>query len=104
MRRRIERDLHDGAQQHLVTLSLILRGIRDRAPADIRVDLDEVYDGLAVTLQDLRDLSRGLHPAILVKAGLGPAVRALARRSPIPVRVQVQTDQGLYTTWGPAAD
>jgi signal transduction histidine kinase len=92
MRRRIERDLHDGAQQHLVTLSLILRGIRDRAPADIRVDLDEVYDGLAVTLQDLRDLSRGLHPAILVKAGLGPAVRALARRSPIPVRVQVQTD------------
>ena len=52
----------------------------------------QVYDGLAVTLTELRDLSRGLHPAILVEAGLGPAVRALARRSPLPVRVQVQTD------------
>ena len=52
----------------------------------------QVYDGLAVTLTELRDLSRGLHPAILVEAGLGPAVRALARRSRLPVRVQVQTD------------
>ena len=92
MRRRIERDLHDGVQQHLVTLSLMLRSIGDRAPADVRADLDKVYDGLAVTLTELRDLSRGLHPAILVEAGLGPAVRALARRSPLPVRVQVQTD------------
>ena len=92
MRRRIERDLHDGVQQHLVTLSLLLRGIRDRAPADIRADVDEVYEGLAGTLEELRDLSRGLHPAILVEAGLGPAVRALARRSPLPVRVQMRTD------------
>ena len=92
MRRRIERDLHDGVQQHLVTLSLMLRSIGDRAPADVRADLDKVYDGLAVTLTELRDLSRGLHPAILVEAGLGPAVRALARRSRLPVRVQVQTD------------
>jgi signal transduction histidine kinase len=92
MRRRIERDLHDGVQQHLVTLSLMLRGIRDRAPADIRADVDEVCEGLAATLEELRDLSRGLHPAILVKAGLGPAVRALARRSSLPVRVQVRAD------------
>src|ERR1700729_57556 len=92
MRRRIERDLHDGVQQHLVTLSLMLRGIRDRAPADVRADVDEVRDGLAGTLEELRDISRGLHPAILAEAGLGPAVRALARRSPLPVRVQVRTD------------
>jgi signal transduction histidine kinase len=92
MRRRIERDLHDGAQQRLVTLSLILRGIRDRVPADVRADVDEVCDGLADTLEEIRDLSRGLHPAILVEAGLGPAVRALARRSPLPVRVQVRAD------------
>jgi signal transduction histidine kinase len=91
-RRRIERDLHDGVQQRLVTLSLMLSGIRDRVPAEVRADVDEVSDGLAATLEELRDLSRGLHPAILVEAGLGPAVRALARRSPLPVRVQMQTD------------
>jgi signal transduction histidine kinase len=92
MRRRVERDLHDGAQQHLVSLSLLLRGIRDRAPADLRADVDEVCEGLADALGELRDLSRGLHPAILVEAGLGPALRALARRSPLPVRVQVRAD------------
>ena len=73
-----------------VLLSLMLRGIRDRVPADVRADVDEVCDGLAGTLEELRDLSRGLHPAILVQAGLGPAVRAPARRSPFPVRVQLQ--------------
>jgi signal transduction histidine kinase len=90
MRRRIERDLHDGVQQHLVTLSLMLRGIRDRVSADVRADVDEVGDELADALEELRDLSRGLYPAVLVEAGLGPAVRALARRSPLPVRVQVR--------------
>ena len=54
--------------------------------------MDEVCEGLAATLEELRDLSRGLHPAILVEAGLGPAVRALARRSSLPVRVQVRAD------------
>jgi signal transduction histidine kinase len=91
-RRRIERNLHDGIQQRLVTLSLMLSGIRDRVPADVRADVDEVSDGLAETLDEIRDLSRGLHPAILVEAGLGPAVRALARRSPVPVRVHMRTD------------
>jgi signal transduction histidine kinase len=95
MRRRVERDLHDGVQQHLVSLSLLLRGIRDRAPADLRADVDEIYEGLADALGELRDLSRGLHPAILVEAGLGPALRALARRSPLPVRVQVRADARL---------
>jgi signal transduction histidine kinase len=92
MRRQIERDLHDGVQQHLVTLSLMVRDIRDRASADVRADLDEVSRELADTLEELRDLSRGLHPAILAEGGLGPAVRALAGRSPLPVRVQVRAD------------
>jgi signal transduction histidine kinase len=91
-RRRIERDLHDGVQQRLVTLALMLSGIRDKAPADIRAEIDEVSDELAATRQELRDLSHGLHPAILVEVGLGAAVRALARRSPLPVRVQLRAD------------
>jgi signal transduction histidine kinase len=89
-RRRIERDLHDGVQQRLVTQALMLSGIRDRVPAEVRADLDEVRDELAATRQELRDLCQGVHPAILVEAGLGPAIRALARRSPLPVKVQLQ--------------
>ena len=89
-RRRIERDLHDGVQQRLVTQALLLSGIRERVPADVRADVDEVRDELAVTRQELRDLCQGVHPAILVEVGLGAAIRALARRSPLPVRVQVR--------------
>jgi signal transduction histidine kinase len=89
-RRRIERDLHDGVQQRLVTQALLLSGIRDRVPADVRAEVDEVRDELAVTRQELRDLCQGVHPAILVEAGLGAAIRALARRSPLPVRVQLR--------------
>src|SRR6201999_4564627 len=69
-RRRIERDLHDGVQQRLGTPALLLSGIRDRVPADVRADLDEVRDDLAVTRQELRDICQGVHPAILVEAGL----------------------------------
>jgi predicted ATPase/signal transduction histidine kinase len=89
-RRRIERDLHDGVQQRLVIQALMLSGIRDRVPADVRADVDEVRDELAATRQELRDLCQGVHPAILVEAGLGAAIRALARRSPLPVRVQLR--------------
>ena len=89
-RRRIERDLHDGVQQRLVTLALRLSGIRDRVQADVRADVDEVRDELRATRQELRDLCQGVHPVILVEAGLEAAVRALARRSPLPVRVQVR--------------
>jgi predicted ATPase/signal transduction histidine kinase len=91
-RRRIERDLHDGVQQRLVTQALLLSGIRDRVPADVRADVDEVRDELAATRGELRDLCQGVHPAILVEAGLGAAIRALARRSPLPVRVQLRAD------------
>jgi signal transduction histidine kinase len=89
-RRRIERDLHDGVQQRLVTQALLLSGIRDRVPADVRAEVDRVRDEMAATRQELRDISQGVHPAILVEAGLGAAIRALARRSPLPVRVQLQ--------------
>ena len=90
MRRRIERNLHDGIQQRLVTASLMLHGIRDRVPDDlpaIRDDLDQMADCLAETIDELRDLARGVHPAILAEAGLGAALRGLARRSVLPVRL-----------------
>jgi signal transduction histidine kinase len=91
-RRRIERDLHDGVQQRLVTQALMLSGIRDRVPADVRAEVDQVREEMAATRRELRDLCQGVHPAILVEAGLGPAIRALARRSPLPVRVQVRAE------------
>jgi signal transduction histidine kinase len=90
-RRRIERNLHDGAQQRLVTLAVMLSEIRARVPADLSAEVDEARDELAATRRELRDLSQGLHPAILVEAGLGTAIRALARRSPLPVQVSLDT-------------
>jgi predicted ATPase/signal transduction histidine kinase len=97
-RRRIERDLHDGVQQRLVTQALMLSGIRDRVPADVGADVDEVRDELAATRKELRDLCQGVHPAILVEVGLGAAIRALARRSPLPVRVQLRA-KGRLPDW-----
>jgi signal transduction histidine kinase len=95
MRRRIERNLHDGVQQRLVTVSLKLRSLRDNIPEGlpaIRDDLDQVANALAETLDELRDLARGVHPAILAEAGLGSALDGLARRSALPVRLQVRLD------------
>jgi len=91
-RRRIERDLHDGAQQHLVTVSLVLRMARDRLVADpdpAAVDglLERVADGLDAALLELRELARGIHPAVLTEAGLIPALQAMAARSVQPVDV-----------------
>jgi signal transduction histidine kinase len=97
-RRRIERDLHDGVQQRLVTQALLLSGIRDQVPADVRADVDRVRDELAATRQELRDICQGVHPAIVVEAGLGAAIRALARRSPLPVRVQLRAGGRLPRT------
>ena len=87
-RRRIERDLHDGIQQRLVTQALLLSGIRDRVPAGARAEVDQVRDEMAATRQELRDRCQGVHPAVLVEVGLGRR-SALARRSPLPVRVRV---------------
>jgi signal transduction histidine kinase len=97
-RRRFERDLHDGVQQRLVSLTLDLRGAESMAlpeRADLRTQLSVVGDGLAGVLDDLRELSRGIHPAILSEGGLGPALKALARRSAVPVELDVSVQQRL---------
>ncbi len=95
-RRRIERDLHDGAQQELVALALELRLIRSRlADPDTVALVDRVAERLATALEELRELARGIHPAILTDRGLAPAVEALAGRSPVPVRADVAITERL---------
>jgi signal transduction histidine kinase len=92
-RRRIERDLHDGVQQRLVTLTLALRAAESGIPdglEEVEAELEQVAAGLGGVLEDLREISRGLHPAILAEGGLGPALKTLARRSAIPVDLDVQ--------------
>jgi signal transduction histidine kinase len=92
-RRRIERNLHDGAQQRLVSLALDLRAAEATAPpgsAEHVQQLDEVADGLDGVLEDLREIARGLHPAVLANGGLRPALKTLARRSPVPVDLDIQ--------------
>jgi signal transduction histidine kinase len=97
-RRRFERDLHDGAQQRIVALGLGLRTIEASVPKEdeaVRKQLDNVINGMADLYTNLQELSRGIHPAILSKGGLGPALRALARRSVVPVSVEVRVDDRL---------
>jgi len=92
-RRRIERDLHDGTQQRLVSLGLELRGVEDAIPQemeDVREHLARTAKSLEEAVVDLQELSRGLHPAILAKGGLQPALTVLARRSAIPVELDVR--------------
>jgi signal transduction histidine kinase len=91
-RRRIERDLHDGAQQRLVSLGLKLRLAEESVPpeqAAVRNQIAGVVTGLLGVLDELREISRGIHPAILSKGGLGPALKALARRSAVPVHLDL---------------
>jgi PAS domain S-box-containing protein len=90
-RRRLERNLHDGAQQRLVSLALALRLARDRAsgaPKAATDLLDRAAEELSLALEELRELARGIHPAILTERGLGPALEAVVDRSPIPVQVE----------------
>ncbi|MET0419856.1 MAG: ATP-binding protein [Actinoplanes sp.] len=89
-RRRIERDLHDGAQQRLVALALRLRTATHDTPEPAEVA--EIGTDLMTVIDELRELSRGIHPAVLSDSGLRPALRALARRSPLPVEVDVRLD------------
>jgi len=92
-RRRIERDLHDGAQQQLVTLALRLREAQTAVPpgsGDLANRLEEVTAGLQAALKELREIARGIHPAVLTQGGLGSALPALARRCSIPVDLQFQ--------------
>jgi signal transduction histidine kinase len=89
-RRRIERDLHDGAQQRLVTLRLELRDVGSRLTggfSETREQLARIGDALDGVLKELREISRGIHPAILSQGGLVPALKAFARRSAVPVNV-----------------
>jgi signal transduction histidine kinase len=93
-RRRIERDLHDGAQQRLVSLALRLRVAQASVPSalgGLRAELGCVAAGLISALDELREYARGIHPAILAERGLGPALKTLARRSPVSVRIDVRT-------------
>ena len=94
-RRRIERDLHDGAQQQLVTLALQLRAAQATVPpelANLHAELGRVARGLAGTLDELREYARGLHPAILADGGLTPALKTLVRRSSTPVTLDVRAE------------
>jgi len=98
-RRRFERDLHDGAQQRLVSLGLELRAAAATVPAEpdeLRRLLSRLSAGLNEVLDDLRELSRGLHPAALSEGGLTPALRSLARRSAVPVDLHVNLDNQRY--------
>jgi signal transduction histidine kinase len=91
-RRRIERDLHDGTQQRLISLALELRAAESRLPPEQRSPAEpwsRTAQGLTDVIEELREISRGLHPAILERGGLGPAVRAIARRSGVPVTLNL---------------
>jgi signal transduction histidine kinase len=98
-RRRIERDLHDGAQQRLVSLALQLRGSTQTSPrpdADaLATQMDLVAGEITGVLDDLREIARGIHPAVLAEGGLRPALTTLARRSAVPVRLDLELDRRL---------
>jgi signal transduction histidine kinase len=94
-RRRIERDLHDGTQQRLVSLSLTLRLTQATVPAqlpELQTQIGRAAHELDGAIEELREISRGIHPAILSEGGLGPALRTLARRAALPVELHIRTD------------
>jgi PAS domain S-box-containing protein len=97
-RRRIERDLHDGTQQRLVSLGLALRLAESNVPGELeetRSTIEGVASALNQVIDELREISRGIHPAILSEGGLGPALRTVARRSAIPVKLGVVIEHRL---------
>jgi GAF domain-containing protein len=96
-RRRIERDLHDGIQQQLVSIGMELGAVEASLPPEdaVREKIAAASDGLGSAIDDLREVSRGIHPAILAHGGLGAALKALARRSPVPVQLTSSIDDRL---------
>ncbi|MET7424394.1 DUF4118 domain-containing protein [Dactylosporangium sp. NPDC005555] len=97
-RRRLERDLHDGAQQHLISLGLQARMLQATLPTGCDTThegLTQIATGLTSVCEDLREISRGIHPAMLSKGGLGPALRSLARRCALPVELALDIDRRL---------
>jgi signal transduction histidine kinase len=96
VRRRFERDLHDGAQQRIVSLGLEVRAVEAMIPSEqqqLRDKLSNIVDGLNGVSRELQEISRGIHPAILSKGGLGPAIKTLARRSAVPVELDLNVDR-----------
>jgi PAS domain S-box-containing protein len=96
-RRRIERDLHDGTQQRLIALGLELHATEAMVPAELtelRARLASTASGLAGAFEDLQELSRGIHPVVLSRGGLGPALRTLARASVVPVELDLDLPDG----------
>jgi signal transduction histidine kinase len=97
-RRKIERDLHDGAQQRLVSMALEVRIARTRAegdPTSTAAFLEHLGEELSQASAELRELARGIHPAVLTERGLAPAIAALAARAPVPVEVVELPDDRL---------
>ncbi len=96
-RRRLERDLHDGAQSRLVALALLLRSARTRAREDqeLVAMLDQAQEELQTSLGELRELARGIHPAVLTDRGLEPALDALVARAPVPVTLEMEAAERL---------
>jgi signal transduction histidine kinase len=97
-RRRLERDLHDGTQQRLVSVSMALGLAESKLgsdPKSARKILDETRKTLGTTLQELRELSQGIHPGILTERGLGPALQELAYGSPVPIELSVPIEERL---------
>jgi signal transduction histidine kinase len=92
-RRRLERNLHDGAQQRLVSLSLALRHAQNKLAAEPDLASELLVAAsreLEIALEELRELARGIHPAVLTDRGLGPALQSIADRSTIPVEIDLQ--------------
>ena len=97
-RRRIERDLHDGAQQRLVSLGLKLRLAEESVSPEqstLRAQISDVVTGLVGVSDELREIARGIHPAILSRGGLGPTLKTLARRCAVPVELDVAVPRRL---------
>jgi signal transduction histidine kinase len=96
-RRRVERDLHDGAQQRLLGLALALHTARRQLaagePAALARTLDRAGAELASAISELRELARGIHPSVLTDGGLAPALEMLAGRAPFPVAVEVDDER-----------
>ena len=94
-RRLLERDLHDGLQQRLLCLQLKVRLAEASLPDgyhELSCELADIAEGLTEALENIREISRGLHPAILTQCGLAPAVKALVRGLPVPVRLHADVD------------
>jgi PAS domain S-box-containing protein len=100
-RRRIERNLHDGTQQRLLALGLDLQATRASVPAELHnthADLERIEGEIDAVLEDVRELSRGLHPALLSQSSLSAAIKALVRRTSVPVELDLAVDQRLPTS------